>query len=241
MSFIKAILKSTYRFYEYLGNLYLLPILLAERKRPPYRSINERPLEYGYAFRHLANISPELVLDVGSGKTAFPHILANCGFRVTAIDMMGKYWGRGMSNRHYHILRDDITKPALKAEFDFITCISVLEHIGEHRAALKGLAGLLKTGGHIVLTFPYNERQYVDNVYVLPDAGYGQNATFICQVFSRNEVETWLKENGLVVVDEEYYEVFTGDLWTFGERIYPPRKAAREQKHHLACLLLKRL
>ena len=66
----------------------------------------------------------------------------------------------------------------------------------------------------MILTFPYNEEQYVDNVYKLPGAGYGQNEPFICQVYSRKEIDQWMQENKGRMVDQEYYEVFTGDHWT---------------------------
>jgi len=42
---------------------------------------------------------------------------------------------------------------------------------------------LLKTKGHLVLIFPYNEKKYLDNVYKLADAGYGRTVPYICQVF----------------------------------------------------------
>ena len=99
---------------------------------------------------------------------------------------------------------------------------------------------LLKPGGHLVLTFPYNEKQYIDNVYKLPDAGYGQNYSFICQVYSRRELDQWLEGNKARIVEQEYYEIFTGDLWTFGKRIFPPRKVEKGEKCHLTCILIQK-
>ena len=222
-----------------IGRWGLAPFLRrAWRQAAP--ALNERPLEYAFAFNCLAKLYPEKVLDVGSGLTSWPHTLRCCGFQVTALDQMDSYWKEGFFNRHFYVINDDITKPRLKGPFDLITCLSTLEHIADHNAALKGLFSLLRPGGHAVLSFPYNDGRYVENVYQLPEAGYGRDYGFICQVFSRKELDGWIKENHAAIVAQEYYEVFSGEFWTMGERLLPPRKVTRNDKQHLACLLLKK-
>ena len=179
-------------------------------------------------------------LDVGTGTTALPHILSNCGFVVTAIDNITDYWSKGMVNRHFHIINDDILNPRISRKFNFITCVSVLEHIENHNDAIKGMVHLLREGGYIAITFPYNEDRYVENVYKLPDSSYGRSTSYICQVFSRSEIDGWLKENNCVIVEQEYWEVFEGNLWTFGKRLTPPVQVEKNQRHHLTCILIKK-
>jgi SAM-dependent methyltransferase len=242
---IRTIKQTLYRLYNILGRWYLYPLLrlewkTSERRGLADKNINERPIEFGFAFKWLSKIYPAEVLDVGSGTTAWPHVMANCGISITAIDKTKGYWESGFFNRHYYIINDDITKPNITKQFDLITCLSVLEHIPNHKKAINEMIKLLKPGGHLVLTFPYNEKQYIDNVYKLPNAGYGQDASYICQVFSRRELDTWLKENGARIVEQEYYEIFTGALWTFGRRIYPPRKVKKVERCHLTCVLIQK-
>jgi 2-polyprenyl-3-methyl-5-hydroxy-6-metoxy-1,4-benzoquinol methylase len=237
---IRVIKATIFRLYNILGRLYLAPMLFLEWKRPDYNRISERSIEYGFALRQLSKICPKEVLDIGPGKSAWPHLMANCGFLVTAIDQIKGYWKGSFFNRHYYIINDDIVNPKIKKQFDFITCISVLEHIPDHKAAIKGMVSLLKPGGHIVLTIPYKEDRYVDNVYKLEGAGYGQNAPYICQVFSGREIGEWFNENPIKIIEQEYYEVFSGDLWTFGERIYPSRKVEKGEKCHLICLVIQK-
>lgn len=242
---IRTIKQILYRLYNILGGWYLYPLLrlewkTSERRRLADKNINERPIEFGFAFKWLSKIYPAEVLDVGSGTTAWPHVMANCGISVTAIDKIQGYWEGGFFNRHYYIINDDITKPNITKQFDLITCLSVLEHIPNHKKAINEMIKLLKPGGHLVLTFPYNEKQYMDNVYKLPDAGYGPNCPFICQVFSRRELDMWLRGNGARIVAQEYYEIFTGVLWTFGRRIYPPRKVKKGERCHLTCVLIQK-
>lgn len=226
--------------YERSVGLFILPMLLLEERRPRFPHINERPIEYSFALDVLSELCPKTIIDVGSGKSSWPHVLSNCGFRVTAIDKINDYWGLTFTNRHYHVIKDDITDPRIDKRFDAATCISVLEHIPNHVDAIEGIFSLLKPGGYLILTVPYNEDSYIDNVYKLPGAGYGQNAGFICQVFSRNQIDTWVKSIDGKIICQNYYCVFTGDFWTFGERVYPPHKVEKTEKHHLTCLVLRK-
>jgi 2-polyprenyl-3-methyl-5-hydroxy-6-metoxy-1,4-benzoquinol methylase len=226
------------RLYSKAAQLPINPILRYEWSRRHRRRVNERPLEYGFALRCLAELCPAKILDVGTGTTAWPQLLVNCGYNVTAIDQGGSYWGHRPSNRHHHVLRDDITHPTIKDEFDAITCLSVLEHIEDHGAAIRGLRGLLSAGGHVILSVPYSEQRFIENVYALPGVSYGADAQYICRVYSRRELLGWLGE-GFEVVRQEYYEVFTGDFWAFGERLRPPVKTGALEPHHLTCILLQ--
>jgi SAM-dependent methyltransferase len=228
------------RTYNMITSWALAPILVHEWRKSQKRHPNERPLEYAYAMKWLAEIYPQEVLDVGSGRSAWPHIMANCYFRVSAIDKVSGYWIGGCFNRHWRIFSDDITNPRTKKRFDAITCLSVLEHIADHEAAVRGMFELLKPDGHLILSVPYNPTTYVEDVYRLPEAGYGKDYPYVCQVFSRKHIESWLTKNDCCLVDQEFYEIFSGEFWTFGERIYPPRKVGKDQKCHLTCLVLRK-
>ena len=238
MSLTLTLKQRVARLYYKAAQLPVKPILRYEWARRGQRRINERPLEYAFALDCLSGLCPDTVLDVGTGMTAWPQVLADCGYAVTAIDEGRSYWGARPVNRHHHILHDDITRPAVAGGFDAITCISVLEHIPDDQAAVRGLRSLVKTGGHILLSFPYDERRFVENVYALPGVGYGADAPYICRVYSRNEVVAWLGE-GLEVARQAYYRVFTGDVWAFGERLRPPVETGVDEPHHLSCILLR--
>lgn len=202
--------------------------------------INERPIEYAFTLKQIFQIWLKKILDVGTGQFSLPHLITNCGFRVTAIDEMESYWRKKGINRHYQVIPDDITNPKISEAFDLITCISVLEHIPDHNAAIKGMFRLLRPNGYLILTFPYNEKKFVENVYNLPDVGYKQDASHICYIFSRNEIENWLDENHGNIIEQEFYEIFTGGLWAHGDRLNPPRKVKKEENHHLTCILFQK-
>jgi SAM-dependent methyltransferase len=223
-----------------LGYCYTLWQCKKEYESQQFVGTNERPIEYGFIFRQLAQLCPRTILDVGTGTSALPHLMRTCGFLVTSTDNIRDYWPAGMVNRHFHVLNDDITKTKLAQRFDVITCVSVLEHIKAHRAAVKSMFSLLNPRGHLLLTFPYNEGQYAENVYTLPDSEVKELPSFVTQAYSRHTVDTWLGENNGHIVEQEYWRLFTGKFWTCGERIRPPVEVGRDDLHQISCISFQR-
>jgi len=223
-----------------IGSLYVSLLCRREFHSQRFIEINERPIELAFLFRQLTRTWPKSVLDVGTGVTALPHLMRTCGFVVSAIDNIKDYWPYGMVNRHYHVINDDITAPRLQQKFDFISCISVIEHIVDHESAIKSMFSLLNPGGHLVLTFPYNEEQYVENVYVLPGSGVKDIPAFITQVYSRREIDGWLQKNNGTLVEQEYWQFYSGAYWTFGDLVTPPDQVSKEDSHHVTCVLIQK-
>ena len=202
---------------------------------------NERPAEFSFLFRNLLELSPETVLDVGTGDSALPHLIKYCGFLVTASDNVRDYWPSGMSNRHWPVVHDDILASELPAaSFDLINCISVLEHIVEPDRAIASMHRLLRPGGHLVLTCPYSESRYEANVYELEDSSYGRGSPYVCQSYSRAELDRWLAADSWSIVEQEFWRFWTGEVWTCGERVTPAEKVGAGDPHQLTCLLLRR-
>ncbi len=226
---------------KYLLEQYPQRICRQEYEGQYFTRSNERPVEFAFVFCKLNQIYPRKILDVGSGTTALPHIIRNCGFLVTATDNVRGYWPKGMLNRHYHIIDDDITNTRLNDKFDFITCISVLEHIEDFNVAVKNMFSLLNPNGHLLLTFPYNEKEYIRNVYELDGSSYGKGNPYITQAFSRDQIDKWIQDYPESIIDQEYWQFWEGDHWTVGKQIIPPKKVRAEDKHQLTCLLIKKI
>lgn len=205
-----------------------------------FTRFNERPIEFGFVFRKLGEIYPQTILDVGTGTTALPHLMRNCGCLVTATDNVRDYWPSGMVNRHYHVIDDDITETHLSGRFDLITCISVLEHIQDPDSAVRNMFSLLKPNGHLLLTCPYNERSYVRNVYELPGSSYGKGLPYITQSYSRGELQRWVQENRGTIREQEYWQFWEGEHWTVGNQIIPPKKVSADDGHQLTCIHMQK-
>ncbi|QSH40364.1 class I SAM-dependent methyltransferase [Lentisphaerota bacterium ZTH] len=202
-------------------------------------SPNERAIEYNFVFRHLAKVFPEKILDVGPGLTALPNLMSSCGFNVTAVDNVKDFWESDIINRHFYVKHDDITRSKLKEKYDIITCISVLEHIVNFDAAVQNMVSLLKDNGYLIITFPYNENNYCKNVYDL-EKSVSEEKRFTTQAFSRHQINCWLEANKVEIVEQEYWQFWTGDYWTEGKFLAPPRKVTAKDKHHHTCLVIKK-
>jgi 2-polyprenyl-3-methyl-5-hydroxy-6-metoxy-1,4-benzoquinol methylase len=225
------------RALDRLGARYARRVCAREYRRQSDTGTNERPLEYAFLFRELAAFWPKTVLDVGTGMTALPHLLRTCGFLVTATDNVRDYWPGGMVNRHYHVIDDDITDTKLHGTFDVVTCISVLEHIPAHGRAMQSMQRLLRPGGRLVLTCPYNEARYVPNVYQLPESSVRTAYPFATQAFSRKEVEGWMAQAPWELLAQEYWQFFEGEYWTCGARLPKPTQVSRDARHQLSFMV----
>lgn len=223
-----------------LGKAYCRKICRSEFESQSFRWINERPIEFRFLFDRICRSNAKTVLDVGTGTTSLPRLLRTCGYLVTATDNIRDYWPDGMTNRHYHVVNDDITATNIRESFDFVTCISVVEHIRNHTAAVRNMIKLLNENGSLIVTCPYSEQTYIANVYDLPDAGYGKDNPYICQSFSRMEINSWLEDSGAQIVAQEYWQVFTGEYWTVGEKLRIPVQVTKNDRHQLTCIHLKK-
>ena len=219
------------------GRRYCRAIVQSEFEAQSFRRINERPIEYRFAFEIIMDAAPKSVLDVGTGESALPSLIRTCGPVVTAIDNIRDYWPEGMVNRHFYVKDEDATK-SISGSYDLICCISVLEHVKSHEDAIRAMLGALNPGGYLVLTVPYNENRYIPNVYALPGAGYGSDLPYIAQVYSRRELDRWFA--GVSIVKQEYRRVFSGEFWTFGETLSPPVRTTKGEPHQLTCLAIRK-
>lgn len=205
-----------------------------------FTRFNERPIEFGFVFRKLGELYPRTVLDVGTGTTALPHLIRNCGCLVTATDNVRDYWPSGMVNRHYHIVEDDITATRLSGTFDLITCVSVIEHIRKHDIAMRNMFSLLNPNGHLIVTCPYSEESYVSNVYDLPGSSYGIGLPYVTQSYSRTEIERWSRDNNGTICEQEYWQFWEGEYWTVGKQIIPPKQVTAADRHQLTCIHMRK-
>lgn len=223
-----------------LGRRYVDKLTADDYTTQRFRRHNERPIEFRFVFESLTFIRPHTVLDVGSGTTALPHMIANCGCVVTAIDNVRDYWPAGMFNRHWKVIDDDILKPKIKGQFDLVCCISVIEHIVDHETAFRNMVSLVKPGGHLVLTTPYSEHNPVPNVYALDGAAYGGDLPYICRSSARADLDAWLKSTDVQIVAQEYWRLWLGAVWTQGRFLDVPERVDVTQPHQLSCILFGR-
>lgn len=204
--------------------------------------LNERSIEYEFVLKNLLEHKCLDVLDVGTGSNSFSSALEHCGYNMTATDLkQGSYWA-SFSNRHIHVVRDDITKSKLNKKYDAILCISVLEHIPVFEEAVKGMVDLLKDDGVLIITFPYSHNNYCENVYKLDEADeIAKKFRYIGQSFSKNEIDLFCKNNTLEIADTQFGKGWSGEYWRTGDRYDFPVKVDDPNESNIGCFLFNKL
>jgi SAM-dependent methyltransferase len=209
-----------------------------ERKESAaHSSFSERFVEYAFVFECLSQLYPQRVLDVGTGATALPSLVAVGGSEVTAID----HFAPLLANPSFYVWCHDIQRKRFDDPFDMILCISTLEHVFEYEDALENMVASLKPGGHLVLTMPVTEGAYVENLFRVPGNFYfDPQSTGLVRLFSLDMIQGWLAKHNLREVRRKCYSQFQGANVGDGEQRRHPVPCDNGEPIHLICLLLRR-
>ena len=137
----------------------------------------ERELENNFVLKNLKNKANAKVLDIGSSALSIPSILLQRGFDVTCIDPCIE----SKTENGIKLVQGDICATSWEDNsFDYITCISTIEHIGVTGRygitekipngdiqAIREMTRLLKPGGQLFLTIPFGTVPVlpINNVY----------------------------------------------------------------------------
>jgi len=126
-----------------------------------------RLIEYHFAFKYIQKSKKELILDVGSGISCFPSLLARLGFHVVISDIdkqsvklqkkcVKESLPLDCLDRLSYVIADACAMPYRPMSFSSITCISTIEHIKNDFKAIKEIYRVLKRNGVCILSFPYS-------------------------------------------------------------------------------------
>ena len=126
-----------------------------------------------------------------------------------------------------------------RQQFDAVTRLNVMMAVTDDRAAIAGMLGLLRPGGTLILSFPYNENHSVENAYGLPNSEYGRDYRFACRIYSRAHIDGWLREHRGEAIEQDYFQLFSGEFWTVGDRVMP-RRVSEEEAHQFTALAMRK-
>lgn len=102
------------------------------------------------------------LLDAGAGEGRYKKF---CGHLQYTSQDFGQYDGKGdgtglhsgsWNNSHTDIISDITSIPVSDASYDAILCTEVLEHVPYPDIAIKEFSRILKSGGKLILTSPFN-------------------------------------------------------------------------------------
>jgi len=155
----------------------------------------------------LRNLRAGTILDLGCGNGALSHYLLSQGFSVVGCDadpggvemaLMGK------SGAEFR-LASVYESPNVRGETGFDAGISteVIEHLFLPAALARFARGVLKPGGHLIVTTPYHG--YIKNLLICLAGKWGSHHTPLwdgghIKFFSRRTLSDLLEANGFKVV-----------------------------------------
>lgn len=129
----------------------------------------EYPFVIDAARKQAAKTKNLNALDLGSGITFMPYYLLEVlkargvtalDYDETLTDLFAKVNKRRKSSAKF--LKQDIRTLPAGEQFDFIYCVSVLEHTDQYPSIIKSVHKLLKPGGSFALTFDISLDGYDD-------------------------------------------------------------------------------
>ncbi|MBI9043086.1 MAG: class I SAM-dependent methyltransferase [Anaerolineaceae bacterium] len=150
------------------------------------------------------------ILDAGAGELQYKKY---CNHLEYVSQDFGKYDGKGdgegfqfgnYDNSQLDIVSDITDIPQPDQSFDVIMCVEVLEHLTEPIKAIKEMARLLRPGGRLILTAPFNSLTHFSPFFYY--TGYSQNFyEYFLNEFDFNIEE--IQKNG------NYFEYLAQELW----------------------------
>ncbi|MFV9506025.1 MAG: class I SAM-dependent methyltransferase [Oscillochloridaceae bacterium umkhey_bin13] len=127
-----------------------------------------RIIEYPWATTALDLRRGDLVLDLGSGTSSFPHMLAKEGVNVIVLELDAERvrWqlakrratARPGDGRFFPIVASATAMPIRDGSVERVAAVSSLEHIPDDEAVGRELGRVLAQGGLAALTLPYTSQ-----------------------------------------------------------------------------------
>lgn len=151
----------------------------------------------------------ERILDAGAGELKYKSLCSHLDYVSQDFAQYdGQGDGTGLQTRQWYQPRLDIISdiadiPEPDCSFDAVMCIEVLEHVPYPVEAIQELARLLRPGGILILTAPFNSLTHYAPYYYY--TGY-----------SKYFYEYWLEKFGFEIVDMawngNYFEYMAQEL-----------------------------
>ena len=105
--------------------------------------------------------SAKWILDVGCGGGWLAKAIVPKGFHVISMDISDvnpiKATKRVASAHHFGLVADVFELPVKPDSIDCIIASEIIEHVSDPKKFLEALFAVLKPGGKIIVTTPYNE------------------------------------------------------------------------------------
>lgn len=142
------------------------------------------------------------LLDIGCARGRFAEaVKAETGCRTVGIEM-NSFEAQKAKQRLDLVIESDILSAALEEKFDCITCLDIIEHLGDSDAFLQKIKSLLNSGGSLVLSIPNIGHWSIIEDLIAGRWDYlpvGILTISHLRFFTKKTIEALLKNNGFEI------------------------------------------
>lgn len=189
-----------------------------------YGQVTDKGYAYAYASRRAHALDmvsravppPARVLDVAAAQGNFSLALAEAGYSVTWNDIraeLANYVALKHERGEIAYVPGNVFELDFSVPFDVVIMTEVIEHVAHPDEFLKKVAGLVRPGGHVVMTTPNGEyfRNTLPKFSDCPDPSVFEHRQFRPDsdghifLLHRNEVLRFAAEAGLEVLEFRYF------------------------------------
>ena len=112
-----------------------------------------------------------VVYDVGGGSAPCLTLEQKnaLGIRLVGLDISADELKKAPTGTYDEIIVSDITTHVGKADADLVVCQATMEHVKNTDSAFRGLASLVKPGGHLILVVPSRNAIFARINLILPE------------------------------------------------------------------------
>lgn len=199
----------------------------------------DRTVEYGFALKQLPIVEKnnKTLLDIGCIGGQFPWLAASKGYQVTCIDQRTDL--KFIKSKEFDFYKADIMKNDISefGEFDYITLISTIEHIGlsgrynsienpdGDLIIMQSLIRFLRKDAVVILTLPIGQEHIMKPHH---------------RVYGENRLNNLL--NGYIQIYSEYYIKDDNNEWVQAQRHVAMNEepTLNPSYYALGCFVLKR-
>ncbi|MEI7771325.1 MAG: class I SAM-dependent methyltransferase [Chloroflexales bacterium] len=128
-----------------------------------------RIIEYPWSTKALGLRRGDLVLDIGSGTSSYPHMLAKEGVDVVVLELDAdrvrwqlnkrRETARPGDGRFFPLVASATDMPIRSASVDRLAAVSSLEHIPDDESVGREIGRVLANGGLAAITIPYTSTE----------------------------------------------------------------------------------
>jgi 2-polyprenyl-3-methyl-5-hydroxy-6-metoxy-1,4-benzoquinol methylase len=157
------------------------------------------------ALRHIEEISPGSILDVGCGSGLLIRLINQQGLFIPemhAIDVLPPVLELNLTIPNCSFTVQDILRTDFpEHSFGLITCLDTLEHIEDLDRAIRELGRILKPGGHLITSEPTESVLYKTLRFLLKGT-YSQESGPCAGIHYHNarQIDRGIRENGFQLI-----------------------------------------